>query len=183
LAATTTHRNAVGAVLLQWQPGESDPRPEACMSRKLAGAQYQYDARNVEGLAVRMALTTWRTNLLGVTFETYWDHDSLKFKFNQKALSHHIWRLCEFLAAYNFTEIKYVPGPESVVPDFLSNDNEHADSYRSRNDRILIHHIFVYWLDDLIIIGLKNKAHEKNLLTVSVQIHHYGQPYYTGLHS
>jgi len=29
-------------------------------------------------------------------------------------------RLCEFLTDYNFTDIKYVPGPENVVPDFLS---------------------------------------------------------------
>jgi len=28
--------------------------------------------------------------------------------------------LCEFLADDDFTEIKYVPGPENVVPDFLS---------------------------------------------------------------
>jgi len=29
-------------------------------------------------------------------------------------------RLFEFLANYNFTEIKYVQGKENVVPDFLS---------------------------------------------------------------
>jgi len=90
------------------------------MSRKLAGAQYKYDARNVEALAAQMALTTWRTILLGVTFDIYSDHDSLKYLFTQKAPSQRILRLCEFLADYNFTEIKYVPGPENVVPDFLS---------------------------------------------------------------
>ena len=51
-------QNAVGAVLLQWHPGDTDPRPVAFMSRKLAGAQYRYDARNVEALAAQMALTT-----------------------------------------------------------------------------------------------------------------------------
>ena len=45
-------QNAVGAVLLQWQPRESQPRPVAFMSRKLAGAQYCYNARNVQALAV-----------------------------------------------------------------------------------------------------------------------------------
>ena len=41
-------QNAVGAVQLQWQPGQ-------------------------------MALTTWRTILLGVQFEIYSDHDTLKW--------------------------------------------------------------------------------------------------------
>jgi len=74
-------QNAVGAVLLQWQPGEMEPRPVAFMSRKLSGAQYRCDARNVEALAAQMALTTWRTMLLGVQFEIYSDHDSLKYLF------------------------------------------------------------------------------------------------------
>jgi len=90
------------------------------MSRKLPGAQYRYDARNVEALAAQMALTTWRTILLGVQFEIYSDHVSLKYLFTQKAPSQRILRLCEFLTDYDFTEIKYVPGPENDVPDFLS---------------------------------------------------------------
>ena len=50
---------------------------KALMSRKRSGAQYRYDARNVEALAAKMALTTWRTSLLGVKFEIFSDHDSL----------------------------------------------------------------------------------------------------------
>ena len=42
-------------------------------------AHYRYDARNVEALAAQMALTPWRTILLGVQFEMYSDHDSLKY--------------------------------------------------------------------------------------------------------
>ena len=67
-----------------------------------------------------MTLTTWRTILLRVAFKIYSDHNSLKYLFTQKAQSQCILRLCDFLADYNFTEIKYVPGPENVVPDFLS---------------------------------------------------------------
>jgi len=113
-------QNAVGAVLLQWQPGKSHPQPVAFMSRKLSGAQYRYDARNVEALAAQMALTTWRTIPVGVPFEIYSDHDSLKYLFTQKTPSQRFLRLCEFLSDYDFQEIKYVPGPENVVPDFLS---------------------------------------------------------------
>ena len=62
-------QNAVGAVLLQWQEVEEHSRPAAFMSRKLKGAQYRYDARNVEALAAQMALQTWRTLLLDQKFE------------------------------------------------------------------------------------------------------------------
>jgi len=55
------------------------PRQVAFMSRKLAGDQYRHDAHNVEDLAFQMALFTWRTNLLGVPFELYSDHDSCSF--------------------------------------------------------------------------------------------------------
>jgi len=51
-------QNAVGAVLLQWQENEDNPRPVAFMSRKVSGAQYRYDARSVEELTAQMALTT-----------------------------------------------------------------------------------------------------------------------------
>jgi len=90
------------------------------MSRKLSGAQYRYDARNVEALAAQMALQTWTTHLLGVQFEIYSDHDSLKYLFTQKEPSQRILRLCEFMADFNFTEVRYVPGHDNVVPDFLS---------------------------------------------------------------
>ena len=59
-------------------------------------------------------------------YEIYSDHDSLKYLFTQKATSQRILRLCEFLADYDFTEIKYVPGPENVVPDFVSRPWDHS---------------------------------------------------------
>jgi len=74
-----TSQNAVGAVSLQWQEGEDNPRPVAYMSRKSKGAQYHYDARNVEVLAVQMALQTRRTLLPGQKSEIYSDHDSLQY--------------------------------------------------------------------------------------------------------
>jgi len=72
-------QNAVGAVLLQWQENEDNPCPVAFMSRKLSGAQYRYDAHNVEALASQMAPTTWRTLLLGVKFEIFSDLDCLQY--------------------------------------------------------------------------------------------------------
>jgi len=62
------------------------------------------------------------------TLLVYSDHDSLQFLFMQKSPSERILRLCDFLAEYNFKEIKYVPGPDNVVPDFLSRPLEGSKS-------------------------------------------------------
>jgi len=111
-------QNAVGAVLLQWQEDEDNPRPVEYMSRKLQGAQYRYDARNVEVLAAQMALQAWRTLLLGQKFEIYKDHDILQYLLTQKSPSQRILRLCEFLADFDFEEIKYVPDHTILFPTF-----------------------------------------------------------------
>ena len=113
-------QHAVGAVLLQWEDGDLHPRPVCFLSRKFQGAQYRYDARNAESLAAQVALSTWRTLLYGVRFELVSDHASLRSLFQQKAPSHRILRLCEFLADFDFEEVKFVRGADNAVPDFLS---------------------------------------------------------------
>jgi len=87
-------QNAVATV----QEGEKHPRPVAFVSCKLKGAQYRYDARNVEVLSAQVALQTWRALLLGQKFEIYSDHDSLQYLFTQKSPSQRILRLCQFLS-------------------------------------------------------------------------------------
>ena len=77
-------QSGVGAVLLQWEEGQQDPRPVCFLSRKLQGAQFQYDAHNVEALAIQIALQEWRTLLYVVPFEIYSDHRSLHYLFSQK---------------------------------------------------------------------------------------------------
>jgi len=74
----------------------------------------------VEALAAQIALTVWRTLLLGVKFEIFSDHDSLQYLFTPKSPSQRILSLCEFNADYNFEEVKYVLGLQNVVPDFWS---------------------------------------------------------------
>ena len=113
-------QHAVGAVLLQWEDGEVEPRPVCFLSRKLQGAQWHYDARNAEALAAQVALAAWRTLLYGVQFELISDHASLRYLFQQKNPSARILRLCEFLAGFDFQEVQSVRGTENVVPDFLS---------------------------------------------------------------
>ena len=118
--------NAVGAVLLQWEVGEKHPRPVAFLSRKLAGAQFRYDARNVEALAAQVALAEWRTLLYGVKFEIFSDHGSLQYLFTQKEPSPRILRMCEFMADFDFEEIQFVRGVDNVVPDYFSRPAKRA---------------------------------------------------------
>ena len=115
-------QQAVGAVLLQWADNnpETRPRPVCFLSKKLQGAQYRYDARSVEALAVQMALSTWRTYLYGLKFEVHSDHRSLQFLFSQNNPSQRILRLCDFMSQFDFEEVKFVRGSEAAVPDLLS---------------------------------------------------------------
>ena len=99
---------------------EEDPRPICFLSRKLQGAQWNYDARNAEALAAQVALAAWQPLLDGVQFELVSDHASLRYLFQQKNSSARILRLCEFLAGFDFQEVQLVKGAENIVPDFLS---------------------------------------------------------------
>jgi len=111
-------QNAVGAVLLQWQEGEDNPRPVAYMSRKLKGVQYRYDARNVEVLAGQMALQTWRTLLLGQKFEIYSDHDSLQI-FSHKNHPHNVFFACvSFWQILTSRRLNVCPDNTMLSPTF-----------------------------------------------------------------
>lgn len=122
-------QNAVGAVLLQWEEGELTPRPVCFLSRKLQGAQYRYDARNVEALAAQLALSAWRPLLYGVKFELMSDHSSLTHLFTQKSPSQRILRMCEFFADFDFQVVQFVRGADAMVPDFLSRPWEEPTSF------------------------------------------------------
>ena len=77
-------QQSVGAVLLQWKEGEVEPRPLCFLSRKLQGAQLNYDARNAEALAAQVALAAWRPLLYGVQFDLVSDHASLRHDVQQQ---------------------------------------------------------------------------------------------------
>ena len=62
----------------------------------------------------------WRQLLYGVRFELVSYHATLGTLLSQKALTPRLLRLCEFMADFDFDEVKYCRGPDNVVPDFLS---------------------------------------------------------------
>jgi len=81
---------------------------------------------NVEALAAQITLSVWRPLLYGVRFELISDHASLVSLLTQKALSPRLLRLCEFLADFNFQEVRYIRGSDNVVPDFFSRPWGHS---------------------------------------------------------
>ena len=70
LLRTSVHvdgsQSGVGALLLQWEEGQQDPRPVCFLSHKLQDAQFQYDTHNVEALAIQISLQEWWTLLYGM---------------------------------------------------------------------------------------------------------------------
>lgn len=69
-------------------------------------------------------LKLWRHYLLGLRFEVFSDHKSLKYLFDQKELNMRQRRWLEFLKDYDFG-LNYHPGKENVVADALRRKSLH----------------------------------------------------------
>ena len=85
---------------------------------------------------------------------------------SRKSPSQRILRLCDFLAEYNFKEIKYVPGPDNVVPDFLSRPWDGAKSHspfhklvQSVTPRLSCLHSWQRWVHPSVIVLLSWRGH------------------------
>ncbi|GKA62580.1 putative reverse transcriptase domain-containing protein [Tanacetum coccineum] len=74
--------------------------------------------RSFMGLAVVLALKTWRHYLYGTKSIIYTDHKSLQHIFDQKKLNMRQRRWIELFSNYDY-EIRYHPGKANVVADAL----------------------------------------------------------------
>lgn len=107
----------LGAVLLQ---GEGDQqRPVAYISRKLFPRETRYSAVELECLAVKWALDTFRYYLLGRDFVLETDHRALKWLGQMKDTNARVTRWFLALQPFKF-EVVYRPGKHNLVADYLS---------------------------------------------------------------
>lgn len=103
----------LGCVLMQ------EGKVVAYASRQLKPHEENYPTHDLELAAIVYALKTWRHHLYGVRFETFSDHKSLKYLFDQKELNMRQRRWMDYLKDYDF-ELKYHIGKANVVADSLS---------------------------------------------------------------
>jgi hypothetical protein len=107
----------LGCVLMQ------DNRVIAYASRALRPHEQNYPTHDLELAAVVHALKMWRHYLMGTHCNTFTDHKSLKYIFNQADLNMRQRRWLELIKDYDL-EVHYHPGKANVVADALSQKSQ-----------------------------------------------------------
>jgi hypothetical protein len=107
----------LGCVLMQ------NNRVIAYASRALRPHEQNYPTHDLELAAVVHALKMWRHYLMGTHCNTFTDHKSLKYIFNQADLNMRQRRWLELIKDYDL-EVHYHPGKANVVADALSRKSQ-----------------------------------------------------------
>lgn len=116
---TTDASDYGSGAVLAFGPSYESARPVAYDSRSFKGAELNYPVHEKELLAIIRALTKWRTELLGHTFEVWTDHRTLEHLNTQRDLSRRQARWLELLSQFD-AKIRYLPGDKNCVADALS---------------------------------------------------------------
>ncbi len=107
----------IGGVLLQ---GEGDKRkPVAYISRKLFPKETRYSAAELECLAIKWVIDTFKYYLLGREIKLETDHKALQWLEQMKDTKNHITHWFLSLQPYQLS-IHFRPGKQNKVADFLS---------------------------------------------------------------
>lgn len=127
---TDASKIGVGAVLKQVD-ADKNVNPIGYFSKKLSNYQQNYPATHLECLAVIEAIKFWHCYLCDKRFTIITDHSALTSIRKMKNPNSRLFTWALFLGQYDF-EIKYRPGTENVVADYLSRDpisNENIDCH------------------------------------------------------
>jgi len=104
----------------------------AYASRALQPHEQNYPTHDLELAAVIHALKIWRHYLMGIPYNIYTDHKSLKYIFTQAHLNMRQRRWLELAKDYDL-EVHYHPGKANVVANALSHKSHchclSAESY------------------------------------------------------
>lgn len=104
----------LGAVLLQGEG--NDRKPVAYVSRKLWPRETRYSTIELECLAIKWALETFKYYLLGKLETNHW---ALQWLNKMRDSNNRISRWLLEMQPYRFS-VQYRPGSANIVSDFLS---------------------------------------------------------------
>ena len=110
--------NGVAGVIAQGSDWKT-ARVAAFYSAKMTSTQQNYPVHEQEMLAGIEGMLRYRDILQGTRFTWLTDHKGLIHLYQQKNLSGRQARWLEKISEFDF-DIKYVPGPENILPDALS---------------------------------------------------------------
>ncbi|KAI3366503.1 hypothetical protein L3Q82_000475 [Scortum barcoo] len=114
---TDASNQGIGGVLLQGEGEEK--KPVAYISWKLFSRETRYSAVELECLAIKWAIDTFKYYLLGREFNLETDQKALQWLECMKDTNSQITRWFLSLQPYRFF-INYRPGKQNTVADFLS---------------------------------------------------------------
>ena len=110
--------------------------PCAFFSKKLNGAECNYEIYDKEMLAIVRSMEEWDAELRSLKeFEVYSDHKNLEYFMTVRKLTERQMRWSLILSRYNF-RIRYVLGPENERADALSRRDQDLPK-DSEDDRLL----------------------------------------------
>lgn len=126
---------AIGGCLLQKQE-ENVWKPVACYSRKLTGAEMNYEIHDKELLAVVACMKEWDAELRGLSepFTILSDHMNLKYFLTTKRLTERLIRWAEFMSRSRYN-LQYRKGEDNRCPDALSRKDQ--DKPKEGDPRLL----------------------------------------------
>ena len=109
--------SGIGATLNVWRDGVK--RPVAFYSKQLQGAQHNYSATELEGLALFRSIHYFAHYLYGTRFLVLTDHKALVSLLHSRVLNRRLHGWVLQLLEFDF-EVKYRPGVEHGDADALS---------------------------------------------------------------
>ncbi len=134
---TDASDGAIGACISQ-PDDKGRLHPIAFHSRKLTGAELNYEIHDKELLAIVDSFKQWRVYLEGPRHQVqvYTDHKNLLYFTTTKVLNRRQVRWSEELSSYNF-QIQYRKGSENSKADALSRRADHMADRPQVNQAIL----------------------------------------------
>ena len=137
LLTTDASTESIGGVLQQ-EDETGRVRPLTFFSRALNTAERRYSAIEREALAIEYGLQVNRPLCLGYHIEIHTDHRPLVWLLKVASPNGRIARWQTLLSEYDFG-IKYIPGKDNIVADFLSRMKRQEETELvDPRDRIMI---------------------------------------------